>query len=114
MLNQGKHLKHVVLSNVLERPNTIIKGSTTLHSDLFKQFYMHLVDIFSVPERFKKRVCKSKCKNILEGFFCKIVVDSKDLIFIEEFSNILQRSLGGSTGASGTVPAAAGFSASGH
>ena len=34
--------------------------------------------------------------------------------FIEEFSNILQRSLGGSTGASGSVPTGSGFSASGH
>jgi biopolymer transport protein TolQ len=34
--------------------------------------------------------------------------------FIEEFSNILQRSLGGSTGASGSVPAGTGPSASGH
>ena len=34
--------------------------------------------------------------------------------FIEEFSNILQRSLGGSTGASGSIPTGAGPSASGH
>jgi len=34
--------------------------------------------------------------------------------FIEEFSNILQRSLGGSTGASGSVPTGSGLSASGH
>jgi biopolymer transport protein TolQ len=34
--------------------------------------------------------------------------------FIEEFSNILQRSLGGSTGASGAVPTGSGLSASGH
>jgi len=34
--------------------------------------------------------------------------------FIEEFSNILQRSLGGSTGASGSMPTGAGLSASGH
>ena len=34
--------------------------------------------------------------------------------FIEEFSNILQRSLGGSTGAGGVNPAGTGFTASGH
>ena len=34
--------------------------------------------------------------------------------FIEEFSNILQRSLGGSAGSGGVNPASSGFSASGH
>jgi biopolymer transport protein TolQ len=34
--------------------------------------------------------------------------------FIEEFSNILQRSLGGSAGSGGVNPASTGFSASGH
>jgi biopolymer transport protein TolQ len=34
--------------------------------------------------------------------------------FIEEFSNILQRSLGGSTGSGGVNPAGSGFTASGH
>jgi biopolymer transport protein TolQ len=34
--------------------------------------------------------------------------------FIEEFSNILQRSLGGSAGSAGVNPAGSGTSASGH
>jgi len=34
--------------------------------------------------------------------------------FIEEFSNILQRSLGGSAGSGGVTPASTGLSASGH
>ena len=81
--SQGKQLHHVVLKHISNNPCLLIVAGTVLNTEGFNGCNTDMVDIPSVPNRFKNRIGKTKHQYVLNGFFGQIVIDSEHLAFLK-------------------------------
>jgi hypothetical protein len=54
-----------------------------------------MVDIATIPNRFKDAVAESEHQDILNRFFPQIMIDAIDLIFFQVFAQVAVEGLGG-------------------
>src|SRR4030042_400433 len=83
--DQCKKLKHVTLEHISDYTCLLVISCPVLDPKCLRNCYLHMVDISSIPERFKDCVGKTKHKHILYSFHCNIVVYAEDLFFFEIF-----------------------------
>ena len=60
----------------------IITGAGT-HAAILGHSNLHAFDEVSVPQRLENLVGEPHCQDVLDGFLAQVVVDAKDLVFVE-------------------------------
>src|SRR5262249_51501694 len=61
----------------------IIKRSPALDTELFGHRDLHTPDVIAVPERLDKRVREAKDQQVIYRSLAQIVVNAKDISFVE-------------------------------
>src|SRR5215471_17869090 len=73
----------MVLDHVADRSSLIVKSSPALHAEVLCHRDLNALDVIAVPKRFHKRVGEAERQNIVHSALAEIVVDAKDVGFIE-------------------------------
>src|SRR5262249_50496626 len=73
----------MVLDHVANCAGLIIERATALHAEILRHCDLHATHEFAVPERLQESVCETEEDHVVNGSFSKIVVDAKDVIFVE-------------------------------
>ena len=82
---ETKQLKRMVLHDIFESAGrVVICAPPAFHADRFCYGNPNVVNVSAIEYRFENRVAESEGQNILNGFFPQIVVDPKDLIFVQD------------------------------
>src|SRR3954464_2833491 len=76
----------MILHHITQRTSLLIISTTVFNTNIFGSGNLNVINVVAVPNRFKKRIGKTKRKNILNGFFSKVMVDPVDLFFLEYLS----------------------------
>ena len=82
--HQREQLQHVVLDHIANRPGLFEVGAPAFQAEVFRDGDLHVINIAPVPHRFKNAVGQTKNKDILDGFFAEVVVDTIDLFLAED------------------------------
>src|ERR1051326_3812617 len=75
---QSHYLKHVILKDIANRPDLIIKSAPSIDSKIFCQGNLHAVDVVPVPYRLQEGVGKAEAKQVLHRFLTEVMVNAKD------------------------------------
>ena len=81
--DEGEDLHHVVLEHVTESTSGLIEGTATFNADGLGAGDLDAFDVFVVPEGLKDAVAEAEDRDVLHGLFAEVVVDAKDLVFLE-------------------------------
>ena len=79
----GEKLHHVVLHHVPHGSDFIVEGASGPDPFLFGYGDLNIVDQVTVPNRLPNGVGEAKVEEILNGFFAEVVVDTKEVGFVE-------------------------------
>src|SRR5262249_2334385 len=72
-----------------------VVSATLLHADGFRRGDLDMVDIIPVPNRLEDPVRKAEGQNVLDRFFAQLVVDTVDLLLVEDVLNVQIEPAGG-------------------
>src|SRR5262245_55057538 len=74
----------MILDDVAQRSCTVIIGAAlAFHSDAFGNSDLNVVNIGAIENGLEDQVSESKCQDILNRFLAEIVIDAKDLVFVQ-------------------------------
>src|SRR5262245_33972605 len=76
--NEGENLRQMVLNHVAKRSSAIVVGGSTFDTELLGHRDLNVLDMVTIPQAFENRICESKDKKVLNGFFSEVMVDSID------------------------------------
>ena len=79
----GEKLHHVVLHHIPHGSDFIVEGASGADPFLFGDGDLNIVDQVTVPNRLPNGVGEAKVEEILNGFFAEVVVDTKEVGFVE-------------------------------
>ena len=74
----GKHLQHVVLDHVADRPGLVVEVAAVLHAELLRHRDLDAADVVAVPDRLEDRVGESRIQNVLHRLLAEVVVDAEN------------------------------------
>ena len=83
-------LEHVVLKHVAEHARCFVIPCPVLDAKGLCSRDLYVIDVPPVPEGFEYGICEPQHQNVLDRFLGKIVIDPKNLVFLE---TLVQRSL---------------------
>ena len=81
--NQAQHLQQMVLQHVPQRTGVVVVPAAGAHAKRFGDRDLHVVDRARVPQRFQEGVGEPGHEQVLHAFLAEVVVDAKDLGFVE-------------------------------
>ena len=81
--SERHQLDQMILHHIPQSSGSFIESSTLLDTQVFYCGNLYIVDIITVPKRFKDAVSKAESKNILRRFFAQEVVYTVNLLFFE-------------------------------
>ena len=84
----------MVLNHVAQHAGFLVVGAAAFQADGFSHGDLDGVDVASVPDGFENDVGEAQDKDVLNGLFSEIVVDSVDLRFVEDVVGDVVESLG--------------------
>ena len=76
----------MVLHHITQGPRRFVESAALLDTEIFDGGDFHVVDIVPVPERFEDAVGKTESQYILGSLFTKEMVDTVNLLFVEDRS----------------------------
>ena len=85
--NRAQQLQRVVLHHVAHRTGAFVKAATLFHTQLFGHGDLDVGDVLAPPQGLEQRVAKSQCKQVLHRGLAQVVVDAKDLLFLEHLAH---------------------------
>ncbi len=74
---QRHHLQQMVLHDVADRADLLVKAAAALHAEILGHGDLHAVDEIAVPDRLEERVGKAEIKQVLHRLLAQIVVDAE-------------------------------------
>ena len=80
--------------HVTQRARFIVVAAALLHADGFGNRDLHVIYIAAVPDRLENAIGKSKCQDVLNGFFAEVVINAIDLILAGNLEKLLVQCLG--------------------
>src|SRR5260370_23573833 len=86
--NQRKQLQHMILHHIADSPRLFIIAGTALYTDIFRHGDLHTVDIATVPNWLEDTISQAEDEDILHCLLTQIMVDTIDLLFLENFPNL--------------------------
>lgn len=92
----GEELHHVILDHVTHGADFVIKSAAGADPFLFGHGDLNIIDEVTVPNRFPDGIGEAKIEKVLHGFFPEVVVDPKEIGFIEAGLEIGDEVAGGS------------------
>ena len=85
----------MVLHHVTKRPGCFVECSPTLHPNRLGHDQLHMIDIAPVPDRFENRVANPKNEQVLGSLLAKVVINSINLVFLENGRQLAVELAGG-------------------
>jgi hypothetical protein len=76
-------LQEMVLEHVTEAPRFFVVAAAVLDAQRFGRGYLNMVDVLTVPDRLDDRIGKPEREDVLDGVLSEIVINPKDLLFIQ-------------------------------
>ncbi|CAG5147692.1 Uncharacterised protein [Streptococcus pneumoniae] len=73
----------MVLDHVTEGTGLVIVATTFFYTQALRKGNLNIVDKILVPNVFKNQVCKANCKDALDHFLTKIMVNTENLFFVK-------------------------------
>src|SRR5579863_8944012 len=73
----------MVLDHIADRASLVVKSSSTLNAKILRHRDLDALHVISVPEGLNKSVGEAECQHIVHGALSEIVVDTKDVGFVE-------------------------------
>ncbi len=92
--SQGHELQQMVRDHVAQRAGLFIVSAALFDADLLAGGNLHAVDVAAIPDRLEDAVAESKYQNVLDGFFAQIVIDTIDLILVQDLLQCLVKLAG--------------------
>ena len=86
--DQAQKLQHMVLHHVAHCTGIVIIGPAAFGTDFFADRDLHVVNMRAVPKWFKHRIGKAQNHKVLHCFLAKVMVDTENLVFVEDFTNL--------------------------
>src|SRR5215472_19024634 len=80
----SKDLKEVVLDYIADGPSLIVKTSSTLYAEVLCHGDLDALDVVAIPKSFRKSVGEAEGQHVVYCSFAQIVVDAKDVRFVED------------------------------
>ena len=68
----------MVLDDIPDRPDGVVEGSPSLHTERLDQGDLDVVDVVPIPNRLEQGVGKAKDQEVEDRFFAEIVIDPVD------------------------------------
>ena len=79
-------------NHVAKGAGAIVIIAAKLYSQFFSDSDLHVIHIAAVPHRLENSIGEAECENILNGLFTEIMIDAIDLVFVQNFANIVVQS----------------------
>ena len=79
-----QHLKQMVLHHVADRSGLIVKSTAALNAEILRHRDLHALDVVAVPKRLQKSVGKAEEQHVVDRPFAEIMIDAKDVSFVED------------------------------
>ncbi len=77
------------MKNVTQYAHRVIKLATMLHTDLFCNGDLHMIDVIPIPQRLEDRIGKTRHEDILDRFLAQVMIDAIDLLLTEDLVDFL-------------------------
>src|SRR5215475_4644480 len=74
----------MVLDHIANRADLIVEGAAPLHAEVLGHRDLHAADELASPERLEERIGEPEKDHILDGTLAEIMIDAKDMLFIED------------------------------
>jgi len=74
----------VVLHHIAQSACGVVVTCAAFDTQCFSHGDLYVIDVSCVPERFEQYVGKAQSHEVLYGFFAEVVVDTEDLVFLED------------------------------
>ena len=78
----------MILDHVSKSSYLIEVASPSLDSQTLRRGDLNVVDIATIPERFKDPIGEAEHQDVLHRFLPQIVIDAVDLLFTEYLSDL--------------------------
>ena len=86
---QTEQLHQMVLNHIAQSAYLVVKLNPSTDTNVFSHGNLYMVNISPVPQWFKKRVCKTQCEYILNGFLAQVMIDPEYTIFRETLTHLI-------------------------
>src|SRR3954447_3365819 len=73
----------MILNHVANGAGLIVKSSSPLDAEVLCHGDLNALDIVAIPERLNKRVREAKDQQVIHRPLAQVMVDSKDISFVE-------------------------------
>ena len=83
---KGHELYQMILHHIPQRTCRFIEPASLLDTQIFYGCNFYVVNIVTIPERFEDAVGKTERKHVLCSFLAKKMVDTVNLVFVEDRS----------------------------
>src|SRR6266404_683488 len=85
----------MILNHIANGAGLIVKSSPALNTEVLCHGDLHALDIVAIPERLDKRVRESKDQQVVHRPLSEVMVDAKDICFVNSIKqNLVQLSCG--------------------
>ena len=75
----------MIRNHIAQCAGSIVITAARFNAEPFGNRDLNVVNIVSIPNRFKNAVAEAKNQNVLNGFLAEIMVDAINLPFVENF-----------------------------
>src|SRR6185312_4793091 len=85
------YLEHMVLKDIAERAGLFVKRAPPFNPQALSNGELDVVDGIAVPYTFEHRVAEAEYEDVLDRLLAKVVVDAKDMGFVEELMDCVRK-----------------------
>src|SRR2546423_5654792 len=78
----------MVLYHIPDSPGLLVVRTSALYAKILCHRNLDMVNVAPVPHRLKNTVSQAEDQDILHRFFTQVVVDTVDLLFLENPANL--------------------------
>src|SRR6266851_6141512 len=84
----------MILDHVTQGSSFFIVASASPNAFVLSHRNLDMIHAFLIPQRFEDGIGKAHNQDILDGFFAKVVIDAKNLAFIDDLHQFVINSAG--------------------
>jgi hypothetical protein len=81
--HETEQLHQMILHHVAQRAGVVVIAAAMFHAHGFGDGDGHIINVATIPHRLEQRIGKTKCQNVLHRLLAEIMINPKDLGFVE-------------------------------
>ena len=81
---QRHELKQVILDDVAGRADAVVVARACADADVLGHRDLYGIDVVRLPQRLEHRVREAHRHDVLDGFLAQVVVDTEDVLLVED------------------------------